>query len=168
MVLKDFWEGYPDETELAEKEEAGMTEMSAVDVVLYYSEDAKRRGQKLEEILANDLPEARLEVFTDFDELAAGLQRPEVDPAAVVLVIGSREELDEFLELRPFLENTRVIVVPPDQTDATLALAEELNPHYIKPPGEDYVELASIVDEILEERRVSSAVGEPLPPDHTI
>ena len=71
----------------------------------------------------------RLELFTDFEELVTGLQRPEVDPAAVVLVIGSRMELDEFLPLRPILQNTRVIQVLPDQAKDTLNLAEQLHPY---------------------------------------
>jgi hypothetical protein len=157
MVLKDFWEPFPDKAET-----------SAVDLVLYYSEEAERRGQKLQEVLNNDLPDLRLEVFTDFEELVTGLQRPEVDPAAVVLVIGSPTELEEFLPLRPALRNTRVILVPPDQTKATLALAEDLNPYYIKPPGDDYVELASILDEILEERRVTPLSEDPPPPKYNI
>jgi hypothetical protein len=157
MVLKDFWEGNPDQVET-----------TAVDLVLYYSEETERRGQKLQEVLNNDLPDLRMEVFTDFEELVTGLQRPEVDPAAVVLVIGSRTELDEFLPLRPALRNTRVILVPPDQTKATLALANELRPYYIKPPGDDFVELAAIIDEILEERRVTPLSEEPPPPTHNI
>jgi hypothetical protein len=157
MVLKDFWEGVPDQAET-----------SAVDLVLYYSEEAERRGQKLQEVLNNDLPDMRMEIFTDFEELVTGLQRPEIDPAAVVLVIGSRTELDEFLPLRPALRKTRVILVPPDQTKATLALAGELSPYYIKPPGDDFVELAAIVDEILEERRVTPLSEEPPPPKYNI
>jgi type I site-specific restriction endonuclease len=43
MVLKDFWEGVPDQAE-----------MSAVDLVLYYSEEGERRGRKLQEVLNND------------------------------------------------------------------------------------------------------------------
>ncbi len=157
MVRKDFWEGFPDK--------AGM---SAVDLVLYYSEEALHRGRKLHEVLSNDLPDLRLELFTDFEELVTGLQRPEVNPAAVVLVIGSRTELDEFLELRPVLRNTRVILVLPDQAKETLALAEQLNPYYIKPPGEDFVDLASVLDEILEERRVTPLNEEPPPSSHKI
>jgi hypothetical protein len=143
-------------------------EMSAVDLVLYYSEEAERRGRKLQEVLNNDLPDMRLEVFTDFEELVTGLQRPEVDPAAVVLVIGNRTELDDFLELRPILQNTRVVLVLPDQAKETLALAGQLNPYYIKRPGDDLVELASVVDELLEERRVTPLSEEPPPPSHNI
>jgi hypothetical protein len=142
--------------------------MSAVDLVLYYSEEAEHRGQKLQEVLNNDLPDMRLELFTDFEELVTGLQRPEVIPAAVVLVIGSRTELDEFLSLRPVLQNTRVFLVLPDQARETLTLAEQLDPYYIKPPGDDFVELASIVDELLEERRVTPLSEEPPPPSHKI
>jgi hypothetical protein len=157
MVLNDFWEGFPDEAE-----------MSAVDLVLYYSEEGEHRGLKLQEVLNKDLPDMWLELFTDFEELVTGLQRPEVNPAVVVLVIGSRTELDEFLPLRPILQKTRVVLVPPDQAGETLALAEQLNPYYIKPPGDDFVELASIVDEILEERRVTPLREEPPPPSHNI
>jgi hypothetical protein len=157
MVLKDFWEAFPDKAET-----------SAVDLVLYYSEEAERRGQKLQEVLNNNLPDLRLEVFTDFEELVTGLQRSEVDPAAVVLVIGSRTELEEFLPLRPALRKTRVILVPPDQTRATLALAGGLNPYYIKPPEDDFVELAAIVDELLEERRVTPLSEVPPPPKYNI
>jgi hypothetical protein len=142
--------------------------MSAVDLVLYYSEEAERRGRKLQEVLNNDLPDMRLELFTDFEELVTGLQRPEVDPAAVVLVIGSRTELDEFLPLRPVLQNTRVVLVLPDQARETLTLAEQLDPYYIKPSGDDFVELASIVDELLEERRVTPLSEAPPPPSHNI
>jgi hypothetical protein len=97
-----------------------------------------------------------------------GLQRLEVDPAAVILVIGSRTELDEFLSLRPVLQNTRVFLVLPDQARETLTLTEQLDPYYIKPPGDDFVELASIVDELLEERRVTPLSEEPPPPSHKI
>ena len=142
--------------------------MSAVDLVLYYSEEAERRGQKLQEVLNRDLPDIRLECFTDFEELVTGLQRPEVEPGAVVLVIGSRTELDEFLPLRPDLENTRVVLVLPDQTRETLTLAQQLHPYYIKPPGDDFVELAYIVDELMEERRVTPLSEEPPPPSHNI
>ena len=142
--------------------------MSAVDLVLYYSEEAEHRGRKLQEVLNNDLPEVRLELFTDFEELVTGLQRPEVNPAAVVLVIGSRTELDEFLALRPTLQKTQVLLVVPDQSRETLALAEQLHPYYIKPPGDDFVELVYIVDELLEERRVTPLSEEPPPPGHNL
>jgi hypothetical protein len=157
MVLKDFWDGFSDQAET-----------SAVDLVLYYSEEAERRGQKLQEVLDNDLPDLRMEVFTDFEELVTGLQRPEVNPTVIVLVIGNRTELEEFLPLRPALRNIRVLLVPPDQTKATLVLAVELHPYYIKPPGDDFVELAAIVDEILEERRVTPLSEEPPPPKYNI
>jgi hypothetical protein len=142
--------------------------MSAVDLVLYCSEEAERRGQKLQEVLDRDLPDMRLEVFTHLEELVMSLQRPEVDPAVVVLVIGSRMELDELLPLKPVLQNTRIILVLPDQARETLTLAEQLDPHYIKQPGDNFGELAYVVDEILEERRVTPLSEEPPPPSHNI
>ena len=54
-----------------------------------------------------------------------------------------------FCRSRPVLQNTRVVLVLPDRARDTQTLAEQLDPYYIKPPGDDFVELASIVDELL-------------------
>lgn len=157
MVLKDFWEGDPDRADT-----------SAMDLVLYFSEEAAGPGQELQEVLNNALPERRVELFTDLDELVTGLQRPEAEPALVVLVIGNLAELEEFLPLRSPWEDTGVILVLPDETEETLALAQQLNPRYIKSADEDFVELASVIDEILKEKRIASIEEEPLPPDHNL
>lgn len=144
MVLKDFWEGFSDEADT-----------TAIDLVLYFSEEAEGPGRRLLEVLNNTLPEIRLEMFTEFEGLVTGLQRPEAEPAVVVLVIGVPGELEEFLPLRPVLENTRVILVLPEETGETRALAQRLNPYCIKAADEDFVELAAIIDEVLKERRIT-------------
>jgi hypothetical protein len=157
MVLKDFWEGFPDRSET-----------SAMDVVLYFSDEAAGPGRELQEVLNNALPERRVEPFTDLEELVTGLQRPEAEPALVVLVIGNLAELEEFLPLRSLWQDTGVILVLPDETEETLSLAQQLNPRYIKSAEEDFVELASVIDEILKERRIASIEEETLPPDYNL
>lgn len=157
MVLKDFWEGYPD-----------TSDTSAVNVVLYFSPEAEGPGRELQEVLRNDLPEIQVEIFTGFEELVTGLQRPEAEPLVVVLVIADRAELEEFLPLRPVLANTRVILVLPDLDDETRSLAERLNPHYVGSVEEDFVEVATTIDEFLRDQRVSAPESETLPPDHNI
>jgi len=157
MVLKDFWEGFPDRADT-----------SAFYVVLYYSGEAAEPGQQLQEVLNNDLPQIQVELFTGFEELVTGLQRPEAEPLVVVLVIGDRAELDEFLSLRTVLAPTNVILVLPDDSEETRSLAQRLDPHYVCTVEDDFVEVATVIDEILQERRVSTPEGEPLPPDHNL
>lgn len=157
MVLKDFREGFPDEAET-----------TAVNVVLYFSDEAEGPGRELLEILENDLPEIQVELFTGFDDLVTGLKRPEAEPAVVALVIADRAELEEFLPLRPILEGSKIILVLPDDTAETLSMAERLEPHFIKSTEDDFVEVATIIDEILQERRISTPEAESLPPDHNI
>jgi hypothetical protein len=157
MVLKDFWEGFPD-----------TSDTTAVYVVLYFSAEAEGPGRKLQEVLENDLPEIPLEIFSGFDDLVTGLKRPEAEPVVVVLVIASRTELEEFLPLRPVLANTRVILVLPEDSEDIRSLAERLNPSFVCSVEEDFVEVATVIDEFLRERRVSTPETETLPPDHNI
>lgn len=157
MVLKDFWEGFPDKAET-----------TAVNVVLYFSAEAEGPGRQLQEVLRNDLPEIQVELFTGFDDLVTGLKRPEVEPLVVVLVIADRAELEEFLPLRPVLGDSRVILVLPEENADLRSLADRLNPHYVCSVEEDFVEVATIIDEILQERRVSTPEGGTFPPEHNI
>lgn len=143
MVLKDFWEGLPDQADT-----------SAVDLVLYYPAEAAGPGQQLQEVLNNTLPDIRLERFMDFEELVTALKRPEAEPAVIVLMISKRIELEAFLILRPALQKAEVILVLPDESRETVGLAQRLNPYYICLAGENFVELATVIDEILQERRV--------------
>lgn len=57
MVLKDFWEGFPDRADT-----------SAFYVVLYYADAAAEPGQQLQEVLNNDLPQIQVELFTGFED----------------------------------------------------------------------------------------------------
>ncbi len=157
MVLKDFWEGVPDKAET-----------TAFYVVLYFSDEAEGPGRELQEVLYNDLPHIELEIFTGFDELVTGLKRPEAEPAVVVLVIADRGELEEFLPLRPSLEDASLILVLPEQSPETMSLGQQLEPYYIKYAEDDFVEVATIIDEILQERRISTPEVETLPPDHNL
>jgi hypothetical protein len=157
MVRKDFWEGFPDQSET-----------TAVNVVLYFSPEAEGPGRELQEVIRNDLPEIQPEIFTDFEEMVTDLQRPEAQPAVVVLVIAARAELEEFLPLRPVLENAQVILVLPEETEETRSLAERLHPYFVKAVEDDFVEVATVIDEILKERRISTPEVESLPPDHNL
>jgi hypothetical protein len=139
MVLKDYWEGFPDQADT-----------SAVDLILYFSEEAAGPGRQLQEVLNNTLPDVRLELFTDFEELVMGLKRPEAEPAVIVLVISNLTEMEAFLILRPALQKAEVILVLPDASRETVGLAQRLNPYYISLVGENFVDLATVIDEILQ------------------
>jgi hypothetical protein len=156
MVLKDFWNGFPDKADT-----------SAIDLVLYFAEEAENPGRKLYDVLTNALPEIRFEVFLNCEGLVTSLKRPEALPVAVVLVISNYAELEEFLPLRPALQNTRVILVLPGETGKITALAQRLSPYYVKSADDDFIDLASIIAEILKERRISATGGETFPPNLT-
>jgi DNA-binding NarL/FixJ family response regulator len=157
MVLKDFWEGFPDQADT-----------SAVDLILYFSEEAAGPGRQLQEMLNNTLPDVRLELFTDFEELVTALKRPEAEPAVIVLVISNPTEMEAFLILRPAMQKAEVILVLTDESAENVGLAQRLNPRYISMAGEDFVDLATVIDAILQERRISSTGGQTIPPKYTL
>jgi hypothetical protein len=155
--VKDFWEGFPDQADT-----------SAVDLILYFSDEAAGPGQQLQEVLNNKLPEVRMELFTDFEELVTALKRPEAEPAVIVLVISNSTEMEAFLILRPALQKAEVILVLPDAYGENVGLAQRLNPRYICLAREDFVELATVIDAILQEKRISSTGGQTSPPKYTL
>jgi hypothetical protein len=157
MIHKDFWPGFPDKCPT-----------SAVDLVLYFSEEAEDQGRKLLELLDNEVAAARLESFTDIDEMGTDLQRPEMEPAVLVLVISNNEELEEFIRLMPVLEKAKIYVVLSEASEETMALAERLSPEFISGPEDDLMEIVTLIDLYLREQEISPTAGDTLPPEHNI
>jgi hypothetical protein len=149
MIHKDFWPGFPDRCPT-----------SAVDLVLYFSEEAEDQGRELLELLDNEVAAARIETFTDIEELITDIKRPEMEPAVLVLVIGSIDELEEFSQLLPVLEKAKIyVVLQTEATAETMALAERLHPEFISRPDEDLSEVATLIDMYLQEQRISPSAG---------
>jgi hypothetical protein len=55
-----------------------------------------------------------------------------------------------------------------DESTENVGLAQRLNPRYISLSGEDFVDLATVIDEILQESGISSTGGQTSPPKYTL
>jgi hypothetical protein len=100
--------------------------------------------------------------------LSLTLKRPEMEPAILVLVISTTEELEEFLQLMPVLEKSKIYLVLLNPTEETMARAEQLNPEFISRPEEDLIEVGTLIDKYLREQRVSPTAEDTLPPKNNL
>lgn len=67
----------------------------------------------------------------------------------VVLLMGTREDLDHLRSIKHLLEDTRVLLVLPDGNTETVRLAHEFTPRFLTYLDADFEDLSGVLKKIL-------------------
>ena len=102
----------------------------------------------------------QLRFARDLETLAHLLSHPDHGFRLAVLVADQSSRLKEFVGLADQLADLGVLLVVPDTSDETTALAHALGPRYITRIDDDFSEFPEILGRLLR-RWTSEAVDEP-------
>ncbi len=136
--------------------------MNAIKMVVYSSEDLQLSAV-VHKIASAGSHRVAVEVCRDFRRFLGRLSSLGQPMDIVVLALSSREQLEEVIERKDFLEGLRVVVVAPDDDAETTARAHILRPRFLADPKTSLstleLVLERIVQQIAETRQVISGAG---------
>lgn len=121
--------------------------------VFFCSLSLQENEKKLFALLKKSFPEARLEVFTHYPDLALRLIHPKEETSVAVIVLSGREETMSLLPVRDMISDTAIIVVLPDDSREMISLAHRLRPQFIGFFDSDFSELISVIGRMIDIRR---------------
>jgi hypothetical protein len=98
--------------------------------VLYANEMNEIR-KEFENKIQEELSGIDFQTLNSIQTLSAILRKPMNQVSVIVILICSNDEFTDFINLIPFFENIRVILVLPDREERTLALGLKLSPSFI-------------------------------------
>jgi hypothetical protein len=122
-----------------------------------------RPGGREEQLLGAVAPlvsRGSLEVFRNFRSLVERVRRPKESFSAAVIFNPANEDLRKLISIRDFLEDTRVLLILPDQEEETIALAHRIFPTYITYLDGDTSGVVSVL------KRLAEAQGDKASPGH--
>jgi hypothetical protein len=76
-------------------------------------------------------PEHDVTAYGNLEDLRRGLHMPLRRPKLAVLKADTRKELEGLLFLRDLLADLRIVLIVPDQDEATLSLAHRFYPRFL-------------------------------------
>ncbi len=130
-----------------------------MELLLFYQDQAENSGDHIQSRLAQLPLRERVEVSRSIEGLAARLWRPAVNLLIVILLAADRQELEELLAIRHLLGKARVFLLIADEEEETIALAHRLRPRYLGYLGDDFSELASVLEKLIKEHQGEGRVS---------
>jgi hypothetical protein len=121
-----------------------------------------RPGGREEQLLGAVAPivsRGSLEVFRNFRSLVERVRRPKESFSAAVIFNPTNEDLRKLVSIRDFLDETRVLLILPDQEEETIALAHRIFPTYIAYLDGDISGVVSVL------KRLAEAQGDKASPE---
>lgn len=138
--------------------------MNAIKMVAYSSEDLQVSAV-LNKIASAERNRVSIEIYRDFGRFLARLSSLGQPMDIVVLAVASREQLEEIIARKEFLEGLRLVIVAPDEDAETAARAHVLRPRFLadRKTSLSTLELVleRIVQQIVETRQAITGARHP-------
>lgn len=119
-----------------------------MDLILY-SQETKKSGKRLLEIVKGAASDYRLEIYSSIDELTERLHQPLMNVVAV-LYAATHSELMDIIYLGDLLSELKVVLVLPDSEPEALKKAHILHPRFIATADSDFQYLSSVLKRMME------------------
>ena len=102
--------------------------------------------------------EAEIKVVSTIEELCSRLSQIRIKPPIVVLMALNKQELAEMLSIQSFINDTRIILILPDDKADTFALGCRLYPRYISYVHSDFKDVSAVLEKMV--KNANRAVGD--------
>ena len=113
--------------------------------LLIYSAKTEGAGARLLRVIGLLLPENKFEICRSIGGLSKRLRQPVFNPTIAILLVSSREDLQNILSIRDLLWNTKIILIVPDTNPDTVAKGHILRPRFLCDCNSDFVDVAAVL-----------------------
>ncbi|MEE4364724.1 MAG: hypothetical protein V2J08_12375, partial [Desulfotignum sp.] len=101
-----------------------------MNLILFVHQDASQKGEALQKQMAHNFGENIIQMVHTFNALKHILKQPGRDQEVYVLLAESPNRLQELFSLIDLLDRRRIVLVLPDDTEATVSMAHRFYPRF--------------------------------------
>jgi len=128
--------------------------------IAYYSTASEDAGRRVLGLIKNSSPDTRIKILRTLVGLLGSLKNFP-SPRIALFVVADDKELASVLSLKKYLQNSRVILILPDRSEATLRLSSALSPLLICFRDGDFSEVGVLLARLEREKRAKMEEGDP-------
>lgn len=91
-------------------------------------------------------------VYRTIDDLSQSLRQPAEDSSVAILLVSNKEDLKNFLFIRHFFQNIRIILLIPSKEAEIVALAHQLRPRFLTDINTNLAEITAVLKKMLKDQ----------------
>lgn len=115
---------------------------------------------KLYGLIETRLPQVRISLADSLDDLLETICRPLSRISVAIVVITSKDDIDDLLAVAHFFDNIRLILVMPDHDTGTVKKGLTLLPSYLSYSDSDFKDILSVLEKIWQPHKSASPVSD--------
>lgn len=116
--------------------------------LLLYTTASEGVVERIRTALELSVPDGAMEVYQTINDLSRRLRQPKDELTIGVLLLASREDILDVLNIRHLFHDVHIILVVPDLDDEIIALAHRLRPRYLTYMDGSFPAIATVVDKM--------------------
>lgn len=124
--------------------------------LLLYSTEKNSAGKRMQDIIADLVPEKHIGIHRSIESLSHRLRRFRCDLSLAVIVTKSRKELDDLLSLHDLLQDISLILILPDKEPDTVSKGHKLYPRFISYTDDNFMVVAAVLEKMIKRLELRS------------
>jgi len=120
--------------------------------VLFIHQDSSETGATLKNIIDQNFDGIELETLRTVNQFEAKLRQFSncYDRELLIILVDSKHRLNELIPLIQLLEDKRLILILPDQSNDVLSVAHRFYPRFFTYINDTYDDLCSVLDKMIQ------------------
>ena len=121
-------------------------------LILFVHQDASLEGEALQKQMIESFGEKTIQMVHTFNALKHILKQPGRDQEVYVLLAESPNRLQELFSLIDLLDRRRIVLVLPDDTEATVSMAHRFYPRFFTYITTAYDDLCAVLYKMINKK----------------
>ncbi len=114
--------------------------------ILIHTMESAESLVRMKKLIETALPKMKGEIFATLESLAQRLREPyDGEDRVAVLAATDQKNLGDILSLQPLFLNVPLILLVPNRTTETMALAHRLRPRYVDDVQGDFTAVIEVL-----------------------
>lgn len=132
-----------------------------MNIVLFIHQDSSENGARLKEIIENKFRNTALQTIHTFNAFKERLKAvPDYDKEIFILLADSKHRLNDLIVLADLLDDKRILLILPDDSQATLQEAHRLFPRFLTSMSSTYEDVCSVLTKMIRQGKNKSVKTE--------
>ena len=117
--------------------------------VLFFSTETQGAGEQLQREIETFIPGDEIEIYHTFESFSNRLRQPSWNLSVLVLVVETREDLQELFLIRDLFNSIPVILVIPDRESDTICAGHKFYPRFLSYIDSNYLDVAMVLNKLI-------------------
>lgn len=135
--------------------------------VLLFKPIRNRISENLQRAVEEATSEGRVEISISIQGLLKGVRQLSYGEGVAVLLVSSREDLDDVLSIKEQLRDVRIILILPDKEDETVSRGHTLYPRYLSYVDSGFEDVKAVLRKMINGPDQGTVKGESVHPLET-